>query len=591
MVSSLPVAFAFVFSLFSIIKNVASQTCLVSPPELPWTLGNGVYSGSITFDAATFTKNGVTFTTRVHNGMLPSPTLRMVAGETYELTLTNMLTDVNPSSTINVVKELDYTNIHTHGVHLTGEAPGDSVFTVVTPQGGPLTSYTYRYHIPCDHIGGTHWYHPHHHGSTTVQVGGGAAGALIIEDRPDEVLNYPQWYNDLAEDELVLVIQNLDLGKVAQVGGNLDNTFSTSSNTAFYTVNGEYQPSICLETHKRRKLRISHVDLQSSATFLIDSTSCTVELLARDGVLLETVPRVIGSHEMWFSVSSRADVAVQCSVAGTYSLVSGGVTVALFVVTNGDATPTTITPFSVTDAMRPGYLQDLRSYSGTYNTQTIGMSAKTIKGQKWSSPDNFLFEVDAGSVNEWTINGAGAHPFHVHINHFQIISNGLTGPSGWSQVGDWIDSLNTGATVRFRADRFGGTVVLHCHILEHEDGGAMAVYKINGGCNGDKADFGPPSAPACDWSCTAPAPTAPATTATPTTATPTSPPTTTTSTTTTTTTTTTGTASESPTTPSPTTPAPVPSSCAQTDDSCKNNLECCIGLTCSGGFGNQRFCE
>lgn len=61
-----------------------------------------------------------------------------------------------------------------------------------------------EYTIPCDHAGGTFWYHPHHHGSTSLQMGGGAMGALIIEDRadvhaiPDQIANMP---------EIVLTIQ------------------------------------------------------------------------------------------------------------------------------------------------------------------------------------------------------------------------------------------------------------------------------------------------------------------------------------------------------------------------------------------------
>lgn len=60
------------------------------------------------------------------------------------------------------------------------------------------------YTIPCDHAGGTFWYHPHHHGSTALQMGGGAMGALIIEDRQD-IHGIPDQYFDMPE--LVLTIQ------------------------------------------------------------------------------------------------------------------------------------------------------------------------------------------------------------------------------------------------------------------------------------------------------------------------------------------------------------------------------------------------
>ena len=63
------------------------------------------------------------------------------------------------------------------------------------------------YTIPCDHAGGTFWYHPHHHGSTSLQMGGGAMGALIIEDRAD-VHGIPDQIADMPE--MVLTIQEMN---------------------------------------------------------------------------------------------------------------------------------------------------------------------------------------------------------------------------------------------------------------------------------------------------------------------------------------------------------------------------------------------
>ena len=33
----------------------------------------------------------------------------------------------------------------------------------------------------------------------------------------------------------------------------------------------------------------------------------------------------------------------------------------------------------------------------------------------------------------------GAHPFHIHINHFQIVEDGITGTDpNWTILGDWL---------------------------------------------------------------------------------------------------------------------------------------------------------
>ncbi len=41
------------------------------------------------------------------------------------------------------------------------------------------------------------------------------------------------------------------------------------------------------------------------------------------------------------------------------------------------------------------------------------------------------------------------------------------------------------ADVKFRTERFGGNYFLHCHVLEHVDGGVMVIVNVeNGNPNG-----------------------------------------------------------------------------------------------------------
>ena len=82
----------------------------------------------------------------------------------YRLTnnLANELYDT--SSLHNNFKDFDTTNVHTHGLHIHGETPGDNIFTSVHAG----STYEYTYEIPANHMGGIHWYHPHHHGSASI---------------------------------------------------------------------------------------------------------------------------------------------------------------------------------------------------------------------------------------------------------------------------------------------------------------------------------------------------------------------------------------------------------------------------------------
>jgi hypothetical protein len=80
--------------------------------------------------------------------------------------------------------------------------------------------------------------------------------------------------------------------------------------------------------------------------------------------------------------------------------------------------------------------------------------------------------------------GATGHPIHIHVNHFQVVA----APDGkkcdetskaysvWGEVGDWRDTIPalSGTTqVRYVLDRYGGSIMLHCHFLYHEDMGMM----------------------------------------------------------------------------------------------------------------------
>ena len=60
--------------------------------------------------------------------------MRMEACQTYQLTVTNALEGANPGGKWNTMKDPNTTNIHTHGLHISGESPADDVLYVkITP--------------------------------------------------------------------------------------------------------------------------------------------------------------------------------------------------------------------------------------------------------------------------------------------------------------------------------------------------------------------------------------------------------------------------------------------------------------------------
>jgi suppressor of ftsI len=94
--------------------------------------------------------------------------------------------------------------------------------------------------------------------------------------------------------------------------------------------------------------------------------------------------------------------------------------------------------------------------------------------------------VTLGSVEQWNLEvgdmqhgGSEGHPFHIHVNHFEVISVGGTQmPPGTIQDTIWVPE-NTTVVIRQKFKEFTGKSVYHCHILPHEDTGMMANFLID----------------------------------------------------------------------------------------------------------------
>ena len=108
-------------------------------------------------------------------GRSPGPTLRVRAGDTLKILLKNNMPPelVDTSSpTKNGYHDFSVVNLHTHGLHVSPLAPADEIVETAV---APNQTHQYVYHIPEDHMGGTHWYHPHWHGAVSMHVNFGAA--------------------------------------------------------------------------------------------------------------------------------------------------------------------------------------------------------------------------------------------------------------------------------------------------------------------------------------------------------------------------------------------------------------------------------
>jgi len=149
-------------------------------------------------------------------------------------------------------------------------------------------------------------------------------------------------------------------------------------------------------------------------------------------------------------------------------------------------------------AKRPAYLADLTKYNGTMAPYAVifskhdapdGGDGCIINNITFQGEDSPIAQIAVGAIHNWTVVDNDHHPFHLHINPYQL--QNVSDNSGWFQEGDWHDvtllprddtqnPTVTIGTYRFATDRFIGTEVLHCHFLEHEDRGCMASVNITG---------------------------------------------------------------------------------------------------------------
>ncbi|MDX1379930.1 MAG: multicopper oxidase domain-containing protein [Xanthomonadales bacterium] len=430
------------------------------------------WSATLEIGEQTLVIGGETLTTRVYRvpgstGTIPAPTMILHPGRKYVLRFRNVLPYEEPSHEHNVFKDPNVSNLHTHGVHISGETPGDDVTRSF--EGGAAGDFVYD--IPADHMGGTYWYHAHHHGSTYLQVSAGAFGLLVIDDAQD-----PMPANVAAMEERHLVVAYLD---PAAAGTGGDTLLSGTLNPT-WTVNGRVHGDLCVPPDTWQHWRILVADRDARPRDVTIGEGCEAMLLARDGVWRNETPAVLEGNRVRLSGASRADLAVRCSADSELRV--GARRVAGVVVDGppgGDGHPFAEDGYSTWRSARPAYLQDLRGLP-VDGRVTVEMGFRTINGRRFNH-DVPNFTATPSGVQEWTLQGAHEHPFHLHIYHVQVV-----GECPGHEDGEYYDVVSGDCTIRFdldaqRSSVYSGRTILHCHILPHGDQGAMGWLDVLGG--------------------------------------------------------------------------------------------------------------
>lgn len=403
---------------------------------------------------------------------------------------------------------------------------------------------------------GTHWYHSHKHGSTSINLYNGLAGALIIEGDYDEQL--AKAVPDCKANERVMIVQDFtDLPGLERAGGGTKATMTNGSQVVAAGTNpatAQQAPTIVMRPGQIELWRIINGQVENVVTgkFALPpggtGTLPVWKQIAQDGVQFNWDNYVaqplttLSNNVPQFSLvaGGRIDMLVQApQTPGNYEL-SGLVNL---VVCGDVINPPQPFPDDKNYPVFPDFLKDIpkpricRELSFDWELFRIGTgAASTTVGRSHSKQVPFtepngveikanmapIFMIDNEQFSEhkyyqtmvldtdeeWTVinNTIVPHPFHIHVNPFQVTEIYDPNPGGiqkkFDKGGPWQDVIavpsalrdanrklvidpNTGKAttpgyIKFRSRfvDFPGTYVLHCHILGHEDRGMMQLVRV-----------------------------------------------------------------------------------------------------------------
>lgn len=401
------------------VSNIVTPADWKSPPLPEFktvTSVNGVLDTVLTVDPMTvdFSGSGLRLTTRVYNNSFAGPLLRIRRSDRLKVNLINKLGtnapgegawprkegqmsaqrpypsetmkydagvpvprdsprwqnvgQVDPSTHqgsthmtphLNNFHQVNTTNLHIHGLHVSPALGQDNVLEVnVYPEGEPgkNSSFLYDYEVSSMHAGGTHWYHAHWHGSSSVQVGGGLAGPIIVDyeegEVPDSIRNMEEtllllqevtadyvgpnaaemqpddvqsgcwpwgsnqtFYCALQHRTGLMAFQSKDnLWKVDNMPGYGYKEGEHKPVRNFFTTNGVLMPTKKVRTGDWNYVRIIYGGHNIPIHLVLDGP-CEWQLVAKDGILLNEYPRKI-TKGLWPGPGNRMDVIMRCTKPG-----------------------------------------------------------------------------------------------------------------------------------------------------------------------------------------------------------------------------------------------------------------------------------
>jgi FtsP/CotA-like multicopper oxidase with cupredoxin domain len=308
---------------------------------------------------------------------------------------------------------------------------------------------------------GTMWYHAHKHGSTALNVSNGMAGALIIEDNSpngydgfikDFYRHHPNGRKLPGQSEPAPNWPILQTTMIVNQIAGIPTLESGAGSQSPFSINGQQTPQVSMHPGEVQLWRIVNASTISGFYLKALPAGFTWRQTAQDGVQFDPPNfRSRAERPVFVAPGNRIDLLVQAPA--TLPSGSAAVTVAqghsvstaqntpeakykilLTIALTGNPTPMPMLP---TMPKRPGFLDDIatseinsKPRSLTFQTAgaASGASQHTIaidSGPQQKFSEGAPLTIDKlGTIEEWTIynisNAKVDHPFHIHINPFQV---------------------------------------------------------------------------------------------------------------------------------------------------------------------------
>jgi FtsP/CotA-like multicopper oxidase with cupredoxin domain len=466
-----------------------------------------------------------------------SPTLHVNPGDRVVITLTNMLPpvtsgpaerDSNPTTVCgDPVMTLTSTNMHFHGTNTSPACHSDEVIRTLVNSG---ETFEYKLKIPKDEPPGLYWYHPHIHGISSMAVEGGATGLIEVEG----IANVQPAVAGLPERYIALRDQTVAAGADHGASGSSAPNWDVSVN--YVPVNFPlYQPAVIkMQKGTQEFWRVANTAANTIMDLQLqyDGVAQPLQIVAFDGVPTGSKDgrrqgSIVTQKDILLAPAARAEFIVSAPPDGVKEakLVTLGID-------GGEAADnnpyrrlaliqTTDAPVKLSKAAEPSGPAPVMRFGDLANAPVTAQRLLyfseyfqeshqpprgahppdfdhvdffiTVEGQKETlyDPNNPpAIVTNQGAVEEWTIENRTqeVHEFHMHQIHFLVEAiNGVPIPKKKQQLYDtfqvpyWDGISETYPSITVKMDFRGPTIgsfVYHCHILEHEDAGMMAIIQV-----------------------------------------------------------------------------------------------------------------